>query len=139
MLAAGKVVTITDDLAKRIGDQSLLNNKGLAVLDVGGNPEKLLKLSRDELLPVREHLLKPLGIMFDAPNKVSLYLFEPGCAVIENFNDDVVNATFDLASPARVEKLLILPEDGNVVLNSVKNRVEINNLTPRTLIVFKYK
>jgi hypothetical protein len=139
MLAAGKAVTITDNLAKLISNQSLLKNSKLAVLDVGGDPKKLLKLSREELIPVREHLLKPLGIMFDAPNKVSLYLMEPGYVVIENFNDTAIDAVLDLPAPARVEKLLTLPEEGNAVLNADKNRVEISNLTPRTLVVFKYK
>ena len=87
MLNAGKPVVITDGLAKLISNQSLLENKNLTILKVDGDPKKLLKLNREELKPLRDKLLAPLGLKFDAPNKVSLYLLGSNYVVIENFND----------------------------------------------------
>ena len=87
MLNAGKPVMITDGLAKLLSNQSLLTNKNLTVLKYGDDPKNLLKLSREELKPLRDKLLAPMGMKFDAPNKVSLYLLGSNYVVIENFND----------------------------------------------------
>jgi hypothetical protein len=49
-------------------------------------------------------LLAPLKTSFQAPNQVSLYLFGDGSYVLENFNDQPVNAVLNGRSipvPAR--------------------------------------
>jgi hypothetical protein len=38
-------------------------------------------------------MLEPLGITFDAPAKVGLYLMGDDIMVIENFNDEPVDVT----------------------------------------------
>jgi hypothetical protein len=139
MLNAGKQVVITDGLAKLLSNQALLENKNLTVLKVGGDPKKLLKLSREELKPLRDKLLAPLGIKFDAPNKVSLYLFGSNYVIVENFNDTKVDVTLDLPSVSEVKKTLMLPEEGTMALTSYKNSISIKDLTPRALVVLQYK
>jgi hypothetical protein len=139
MLMAGKQVVITDGLARLLSNQSLLENKNLMVLKVGGDPKKLLKLSREELKPLRDKLLSPLGMKFDAPNKVSLYLLGSNYVVIENFNDTKVDMTLEMPVINEVKKALILPEDGNMVLTNYKNNISINGLSPRSLVVLQYK
>jgi hypothetical protein len=139
MLDAGKPVVITDGLAKRLSNQSLLTNKNLTVLKVEGEPKRLLKLSREELKPLRDKLLAPMGIKFDAPNKVSLYLLGTNYLVIENFNDVNVDMTLQLPVMSEVKKTLMLPGDGNMVLTTNKNSIGISDLTPRTLLVLQYK
>ncbi|MBK8882091.1 MAG: hypothetical protein IPN67_06775 [Bacteroidales bacterium] len=139
MLNAGKPVVITDGLAKLLANQSLLKNKNLTVLKVEGDPKKLLKLSREELKPLRDKLLAPMGMKFDAPNKVSLYLIDSNYIVIENFNDIKVDMTLELPVIKEVKKVLMLPDDGNMVLANSKNSINIRELSPRTLIVLQYK
>jgi len=109
MLNAGNPVVITDGLAVLLSNQTLLDNKNLTVLKVGKDPKKLLKLSREELKPLRDKLLAPLGMKFDAPNKVSLYLLGSNYIVIENFNDIKVDATLDLPVVTEIHKTLLLP------------------------------
>jgi len=138
MLDAGRAVTITDDLAKLISNQALLKDKNLSILKVSGDPKKLLKLSQAELLKIREKLLAPLGMSFDAPNKVSLYLIGNSYAVIENFNDTKVNVTLGLPEVTSASKALVLPQDGGAAITVDKKKITINDLSPRTLLVLDY-
>jgi hypothetical protein len=139
MLNAGKPVAITDGLAKLLSNQSLLANKNLTVLKVEGDPKHLLKLSREELNPLRNKLLAPMGMKFDAPNKISLYLLGSNIVVIENFNDAKADVTLGLPVLNEVKKMLMLPEDANIVLTSYKNNITIKDLSPRSLVVLQYK
>jgi len=139
MLNAGKSVVITDGLAKLMSNQTLLKNKNLTILKIGEDPKTLLKLTRDELKPLRDKLLAPLGMKFDAANKVSLYLLGSNYVVIENFNDAKVDMTLELPDVYEVKQALILPEDGNMILTSYKNSISIKDLSPRSLIVLQYK
>jgi hypothetical protein len=139
MLNSGKPVVITDGLAKLLSNQSLLTNKNLTVLKIGGDPKRLLKLSREELNPLRDKLLAPMGMKFDAPNKVSLYLLSSNYVIIENFNDAKVDVTLGLPFGGEIKKVLMLPEDGNMVLTGNKNSISIRDLSPRSLVVLQYK
>jgi hypothetical protein len=138
MLNSGKPVVITDQLARLLSNQELLKNEKLTILKVGGDPKNLLKLTREELKPVRDKLLTPLGLQFDAPNKTGLYLFGDNYFVVENFNDEVIDVTIDFKNVSNVSKMLILPEDANAVLTRNNNSVKIQALSPRTLIAVEY-
>jgi len=138
ILDKGTPVVITDGLAKRMTNQALLDRDNLTVLKVDGEPNNLLKLTQEELKPIRDQLLAPMGMHFDAPNKVGLYLFGDNCFVIENFNDRSVDVTLDLASVSDVSKVLMLPEEGNTALSRNQNGVRIQNLSPRSLILVEY-
>lgn len=139
MLNAGKPVVITDGLAKLLADQSLLENTNLTILKVNGDPKSLLKLSSQELKPLRDKLLAPWGIKFDAPDKVSLYLLGSNYVGVENFNDTKVDAALSLPAFSEMHKALMLPEDGNVVISQNMNNIEMRDLSPRTLVVLEYR
>ncbi|MGO9107826.1 MAG: serine hydrolase domain-containing protein, partial [Thermoguttaceae bacterium] len=126
MLDKGTPIVITDGLAKRLTDQALLKHDNLTVLKVQGSPKKLLKLTREELRPIRDKLLAPMGMTFDAPNQVELYLFGDNLLVVENINDEAVDVTLDLPHISNVRKALILPKDtGNAALSQSGNSVKI--------------
>jgi|WetSurMetagenome_2_1015567.scaffolds.fasta_scaffold13194_3 hypothetical protein len=139
MLDSGKPILITDELEKMLSNQTLLENKNLTILKVAGDPKNLLKLSREELKPIRDKLLAPLGLKFDAPNKVSLYLLGDNCFIIENFNDEAVDVTLDFTKVSEIQKVLVLPENGNSEISQGKNSVKIQKLSPRTLVAFDYR
>ena len=141
MLDQGTPVVITDGLAKRLnGLPDLLENENLTVLNVQGNPRALLKLTRDTLKPLREKLLAPLGLSFDAPNKVELYLFGDSLFVVENVNDEAVDVTLGLPHVSHVSRILTLPEDGaSAELSRSGSSVTISNLSPRTLVAVEYQ
>ena len=94
------------------------DDKNLLVLKVNGKPNSLLDLTREQLKPIRDKLLAPLGIRFDAPNKVALYLIGDHCVAVENFNDEPITATLEFAQPIKATKSLVLPDrrPGGVLL-----------------------
>jgi hypothetical protein len=139
MLDAGKPVVITDGLARLLSDQTLLQNKNLSILNVESAPRKLLKMNYEDLKPLRDKLLAPLGIKFDAPNMVGLYLAGSNYIVIENFNNVSINATVEMKALSVVTRSLLIPQDSEAAVSRDKNTIRINNLSPRALIVLEYK
>ncbi|MEI6047400.1 MAG: hypothetical protein WCS03_00750 [Bacteroidota bacterium] len=139
ILSSGKSVLITEELAKRLSDQKILENKNLIVLKVGGDPQKLLKLTREELKPIRDKLMAPMGMKFDAPDKVSLYLVGDNCFIIENFNDTAVDVTLEMPKLTSVETMLTLPADGKSIVSKNSNIIRVKELSPRTLVAYEYK
>jgi hypothetical protein len=101
-LAAGKPVLVTDGLAKRLAGQVDLDRPNVRVLPVGGSPKSLLELAQSKLDAHRAPLLQPFDRSFRAPNRVSLYLFQDGSWVVENFNDEAVTVELD-AKPITVD------------------------------------
>ncbi|MEN6427420.1 MAG: hypothetical protein ABFE13_18870 [Phycisphaerales bacterium] len=134
MLKAGTPVLITDGLAAKLPPE-LANDKNLLTLKVGGKPNSLLDLSREDLKPIRDKLLAPFGIRFDAPNKVALYLIGDDCIAIENFNDEPITATLEFAQSVSPTKLLVLPTDGQADFSCLAGRISFTEITPRTLVV----
>jgi len=60
----------------------------------------LMKLDQEELDKMRNKLLKPFGLEFFAPSRVSLHLFKSessNCEIIENFNDFPVKIRLNFA------------------------------------------
>ncbi len=137
MLAAGKPVLITDGLAERLGDVNL-DNENLVILKVNGDPRSLLELTREQIKPIRDKLLGPLGIKFDAPNKVALYLIGKDYLIVENFNDEPIDATLTFSKPFRSRTMLVLPNDGGVKISTSCDTLHLFKITPRTLVVVKY-
>jgi len=138
MLDAKKPVLITDGLAKRLNNVSL-DRENPTVLPVGENPHALLKLTREELEPIRNRLLAPFGITFDAPNKVALYLVGEDCLIVENFNDEPINATLELPDVVEAQKVLVLPLEGNVGFSCNGRRLEFREIAPRTMVAVEYQ
>ncbi len=139
ILNSGKQVLITEELAKRLKDQKLLENKNLMVLKVGDDPKQLLKLSREDLKPIRDKLMAPLGMKFDAPNKVSIYLVGDNAFIIENFNDTPVDVSLEMSKVSSVETKITLPADGKSVVTRNNNIINIKEISPRTLVAFEFR
>jgi len=136
MLAAGKPVLITDGLAKRLSSVDL-DDENLAILEVKADPHSLLNLTREELGPIRDKLLAPFGIKFDAPNKVALYLIGDDCLIVENFNDKPVNVTIEFADFVKVRSSLVLPAEADVDISCSRKKMKFK-IAPRTLIAVEY-
>jgi len=137
MLSAKKPVLITDGLAKKLKGVNL-EDENLTILKIDGNPHNLLKLTRDELNSVRNKLLAPFGIRFDAPNKVALYLIGDNYLFVENFNDEPVDVSLEFSKPVKAQKKLVLPVDGSVKLSCTAKKLDLIKITPRTLIAVEY-
>jgi len=137
MLDDDKQVLITDGLADRL-DGVNIDDENLVVLKVGGNPRGLLELTREQLKPIRDKLLAPFGIRFDAPNKVALYLIGEDCVIVENFNDEPVDAVLEFSKPVKVREALVLPIDGDAKFSCNQRRLNFSRITPRTLVAVEY-
>jgi hypothetical protein len=136
----GIPVVITDGLAKRLTSyQAILSNKNLAILKDGGSPKALLKLTPDEIKPVRDKLLGPMQIKFEAPNRVELYLFGDDYFAVVNINDEAVDVSLDLPHVSTFRKAVVLPDEAeNAVLSQTGNSVNMR-LSPRTLVAVEYQ
>jgi len=138
MLAAKKPVLITDGLANRLNGFNLAD-KNLQILDVKGDPYNLHKLAREDLKAIRDKMLAPFGVKFDAPNKVALYLFGNDLVVIENFNDEAVTASLEITDMAKAQLRVVLPADGTAQFSRKGRRVEFEQISPRTLVAIEYR
>ena len=137
MLEAKKPVLITDSLAKRLKGVNL-EDENVTVLKVNGNPHNLLKLTRDELNSIRDKMMAPFGVRFDAPNRVALYLIGDNCLVVENFNDESIDVSLEFPKPVKAQQKLVLPVEGNAGLSVEGRKLNFTKITPRTLIVVEY-
>ena len=137
MLAAGQPVLMTDGLAKRLPDAALKSGS-LIILKVNGKPRGLLELTREQLNPIRDKLLAPFGMRFDAPNKVALYLIGENCLIVENFNDEPVDVSVEFSKAAGARKALVLPVAGVVDFSAAQGKLNLTKMTPRTLVAVKY-
>jgi hypothetical protein len=133
---AGKPLLITDGLRDRLKDEIALEGDNVQILEVGGNPRSLLEMDRESLLKLREKMLKPFGIAFDAPNKVSLYLIGDDLIVIENFNDERVSVRFQMRGLKSAEKLVTLPADGEVKIELEGDKLNAF-MSPRSMIAVR--
>ena len=129
-------VLITDELAACLKDLDHYDN--LTVLNVNVDPRNILRFDRKELNLIRNKLLAPFGIRFDAPAMVALYLIGEDLIVIENFSDQETSASIDMGKPIEAEIQLTLPKDVEVVSNFTGNTLDFNNIPPRTLVAITY-
>jgi hypothetical protein len=135
-LAGGKPVLVTDELANHIDNVYQYSN--LHVLDFHADPRNLLRLSREELNAIRDKMLKPFGVKFDAPAMVGLYLMGDDLIVIENFKDDAVSVTLETEFPMEADIELVLPASETVDKKFSENRLYFSEIPPRTLVAVKY-
>ena len=137
MLSAGKPVLITDGLAKRL-DGVDLDSGNLTILKVNASPRSLLELTREELKPIRDKMLAPFGMKFDAPNKVALYLIGDNCLIVENFSDESIDASIEFSRSVMARKALVLPVEGDVDFSCSGGMLTFNRISPRTLVAVQY-
>jgi len=138
-LNAGHTVLITDQLAKLLSNQVILEHKDLTILKVGGDPKNLLDLKRQDLKVIRDKLMAPLGLKFDAPNKVSLYLLGENLVIIENFNDENAAVSLDFPVDQNFKPVLSLPANTSAGITAVKSKSLKMNIPARTLIAVEYQ
>lgn len=86
-IAKVRPVLMTDALAERMPLSVDVAQHHVKTLDVRGNPAGLLQLTQEELDPLREALLAPLGWKLKGLGKIAFYPFTDGSWVLENFND----------------------------------------------------
>lgn len=95
-IATGRPTLITDGLAKALEGRIAVDRPNVVILPVRGNPKSLLKLTQEELAPLRNPFLQALGHQaFDAPNRVGLFLFADKSWVAMNFNDQPAVVRFN--------------------------------------------
>ncbi len=135
-IADGKPVLITDGLAKQIDNVEQYDN--LHVLNVNGNSRDVLRLSREELNPIRDKMLKPFGIRFDAPAMVSLYLMGEDIIIIENFKDEPVSVSLETDFSMKANVALVLPKTEVVSKMFSEKKLVFTEIPPRTLVAIKY-
>jgi hypothetical protein len=135
-ITAGKPVLVTDGLAGQIGNLDQYEN--VQVLQVDGKPRNILRLSREEVNSMRNKLLEPFGIKFNAPTMVSLYLMGEDLIIIENFKDEAVNVTLETEFSMNPEIKLTLPMDQHIGGELTANKLSALELPPRTLIAVSY-
>jgi len=135
-LSEGKPVLITDGLSHHIKNANQYDN--LHVLNVNVDPINLLRFSREELNEIRDKMLKPFGVKFDAPSMVSLYLMGDDLIVIENFKDESVSVTLETEFPMSPDVQLILPSTEIISKEFTENKLLFTKIPARTLVAVKY-
>jgi len=136
MMSAGKPLLITDGLRDRLKNEISLEADNVQILEVGGDPKSLLEMDRTSLLNLREKMLEPFGIAFDAPNKVALYLIGDDCVVVENFNDEDVDVQFRMSGLKDAAELVTLPVNAKIDMQLKDNDLNLS-LSPRSMIAIR--
>ncbi|UCG59486.1 MAG: hypothetical protein JSU70_08225 [Phycisphaerales bacterium] len=137
IIDASRPILVTDGLAQRLADIDLKRDN-VTILKANGKPNSLLELTREELNPIRDKLLAPFGLKFDAPNKVALYLVGDDCLIVENFNDETIDVSIRFSDSVEARKTLVLPVDGRAELSCDGRKLQFTKITPRTLVAVEY-
>jgi len=69
---------------------------------------------------------------------VALYLVGENVAVVENFNDEPIEAALEFSKSVAARKALVLPADGDVELAADGKKVNLKKIAPRTLVAIEY-
>ncbi len=152
VIQADKPVLLTSNLRDRLSDamKDKLKNPNVSVLDLSPNPPEaetfygvlnsvrnLAGWKREDLGALRAPLLKALGIEFDAPGNVSIYLYGPDKAVIENFRDEAVEVSLTSnGRPAGMATVALTLGEGETKI--VKHDAATIKLAPRALIALEW-
>jgi len=134
IISDGKPVLITDNLWNHLKDD--FDPDKFMMLHIKDNPRSLLNMDRASLAKIRERMLKPYGITFDAPNKVSLYLIGDDYVIVENFNDASIDASLHIPGMKNANGQITLPVDGKAELKMVEGEIAVS-MSPRSLAAIK--
>jgi hypothetical protein len=134
MMVSKTPVLITDGLVEQLKGKIELKGENIHILKVAGNPRSLLDMDRESLNEIRKTMLKPFGISFNAPNKVSLYLIGDNYVAIENFNDEIADVSFSMSRLNKFEPIVTLPVDSDIQLKLENDEVKIS-MSPRSMII----
>ncbi|HID55735.1 TPA: hypothetical protein EYP37_04340 [Candidatus Poribacteria bacterium] len=134
-LDSGKPVMLTDGLVGELeGVDPKVDNA--VILNVGGEPRSLLNLGFEDLRGIRDIMLKPFSLKFDAPSRVSLYLFGEGYLAIESFNEEKVEIVLTGDRIGDSELVLILPMTATAEMRFSSRSLRAI-LPPRSLTVLR--
>jgi len=133
MADRGVPLLVTNHLAEQLSETP--TTAKLEVLDIPKNRWELMEIDPDRLRLIRRTMLEPLGIEFEAPTRVALYLFGENLVAIENFNDDEIEATVTMESGRKRDVILVIPAQ----TVQTKDTSGSNNLSipARTLVVLE--
>ncbi|MFC2125118.1 hypothetical protein ACFLU5_09925 [Bacteroidota bacterium] len=135
MVAESKPLLITEALAEQL--ENIDQYENVIVLDTRDTVRNLLKYDRERLNQIRDKMMAPFEVKFDAPNSVAFYLMGDGIYIMENFNNSPVDASIEANFTGNETVKLILPADGEVEFTASKEKLEVSKLSPRTLVVFQ--
>ena len=161
MLQAGVPLLLTDQLVARLPEpvgvalapqaasgtasqpkaprswEALLARSNAEILQVPGDHWSLVRLPADRLAAIRKRMLKPFGVEFEAPTRVSLYLYGEGTAVVENFNDQPVDARLAVRPAAAPPQSVLAIPAGPAARPAGPGAVYLQ-LPPRSLVVVRF-
>lgn len=135
-LADNKPVLITDGLANHI--ENVDQHDNLMVLNVNESPRNVLQFDREQLNSIRNKMLAPFGVKFDAPSMVALYLMGDDLMVIENFKDEAISVSIETEFSMAADVKLILPTTEIVNKQFTEHRLEFTEIPARTLVAIQY-
>lgn len=130
-------VLMTRQLAQRLPADVRTDGGRVTILDVPGDAWALMDLRPPELMNIRDRMLGPLGVSFDAPTRVALYLFGEDLVVVENFNDRAIEAHVGFRHAVKAELALPLPA-GSATVSHAGERATLQ-IGPRALAVVRFE
>ena len=136
IVASGKPILMTERLARRLPKSSITKPDNVLTIDIPKDHWELMDLPVERLGEIRTKLLEPFGLEFEAPSRVSLYLFGEDLVAIENFNDDSVTATLKTNNSLQPNMALVIPQ-GDVPFTATPGAAKVE-IPPRSLTVFEF-
>jgi hypothetical protein len=132
---AGKPIVLTkgftDLTGLKLPDSPALDS-GACGTRVYGDHWNLMEIPGLDAL--RRYLLRPLGLSFTAPSRVALNLYDDDMEVIQNFNNETVDVTLDLAGRNQKARTIGLILSGGKQVNMVRSGSSYTmRIPPRTL------
>ncbi len=136
LIEQGSSVLVTDELANKLPPALKNRLKANQRLKTPDDLWALMDLPRERLRDIRKNMLKPLGLTFDAPSRVALYLFDKDIAVIENFNNEKAVVSLNVESGSKISTVMTIPLQKKVL--SAKPKDVSLELPPRSLVVLRF-
>jgi len=136
MVQAKTPLLLTRQLVEKLPGDITAAGENVEILEIPADAWGLMDLPRKRLGSIRAKMLKPLGVEFDAPARVALYLFGEDLAVVENFNDSRIEARVALRAGLRPALALSLPGE-SAKLKDVEGAAGLE-IGPRALAVVRF-
>ncbi len=138
-----KPVVLTDNLASILRSRRIKIPESVQIMPIPEDPRELYQMELSKLQPLRDLLLKPLGIQISGPSKVALYLFDNGILVVENFRDENADFSVHFQSPFDESEQIharntffVLPNEKNAKITLKNNQLNFH-LFPRSAAIVK--
>ena len=136
IVTENKPLLVTDGFSDMLKGQVDLSDHNIQILEVNGDPRSIMNMDRESLNKLRKRMLKPFGIEFDAPSKVSLYLMGDEYVVIENFNDENIEVKFSMNNLRNANGIIKLPVDASINVKVERNTINVF-MSPRSMIALQ--